>query len=254
MTDSPIFVFRLPDFGEIGYEKSDDSNKSGSSGTTALLSFSFFDFEANLRFQQFQSNKMSNLKVNPYIQFPQSWKILEKSGHGKSCKIAKIQNFMEICLPGTNVMEKSWKSVVQIRLIMFLLCCDQCGSRLYSSVFRNTAKRSWKWIHFHHGRSWKSHGILFLNLCGNPDIVDFVSQGAERVLYGSILDLLRSKKHCQPIVILTNRYIVIESPINDCTWLFSCIVLTCVCKDGQSKTYGNPIIGYLNFCSCNPLK
>ena len=29
------------------------------------------------------------------------------------------------------VIEMSWKSVV---LIVFLLCCDQCGSRLYSSV------------------------------------------------------------------------------------------------------------------------
>ena len=58
----------------------------------------------------------------------------EKSGHGKSWKIVKIQNVMEICLPGKNVIEKSWKSVVQIHLIVFLLCCDQCGSRLYSSV------------------------------------------------------------------------------------------------------------------------
>ena len=33
---------------------------------------------------------------------------------------------------------------------------------------KNIAKRSWKLIHFHHGKSWKSHGILFLNLCGNP--------------------------------------------------------------------------------------
>ena len=32
----------------------------------------------------------------------------------KSWKIAKIQNFMETCLPGKKVMEKSWKSVVQI--------------------------------------------------------------------------------------------------------------------------------------------
>ena len=54
-----------------------------------------------------------------------SWKVMEKSW-----KIAKIQNFMEIFLPG----KKSWKSVVQIRLIVFLLCCDSCGSRLYSSV------------------------------------------------------------------------------------------------------------------------
>ena len=52
------------------------------------------------------------------------------------------------------------------------------------------------------------------NLKVNPYIVDFVSRGAERMLSGSILDLLRSKKHCQPIVILTNRYIVTESPIN----------------------------------------
>ena len=56
----------------------------------------------------------------------------------KSWKIAKIQNFMEICLPGKKVMEKSRKSVVQIRLIVFLLCCDQCGSRLYSSVSLTT--------------------------------------------------------------------------------------------------------------------
>ena len=33
---------------------------------------------------------------------------------------------------------------------------------------KNATKRSWKLIHFHHGKSWKSHGILFLNLCGNP--------------------------------------------------------------------------------------
>ena len=36
---------------------------------------------------------------------------------------------------------------------------------------KNAAKRSWKLIHFHHGKSWKSHGILFLNLCGNPVIL-----------------------------------------------------------------------------------
>ena len=55
-----------------------------------------------------------------------SWKILEKKWSWnvleKSWKIAKIQNVMEICLPGKKVMEKSWKPVVQIRLIMFLNC------------------------------------------------------------------------------------------------------------------------------------
>ena len=62
-----------------------------------------------------------------------SWKKVES--HGKVMKNSKkkIQNVMEICLP-KKVMEKSWKSVVQIRLIVFLLCCDQCGSRLNSSV------------------------------------------------------------------------------------------------------------------------
>ena len=84
-----------------------------------------------------------------------SWKVMEKSW-----KIAKIQNFMEICLPG-KVMKKSWKSVVQICLIMFLLCCDQCGSRLYSSVSLITVIKDTF-------PSWKSHEILFLNLCGNP--------------------------------------------------------------------------------------
>ena len=39
------------------------------------------------------------------------------------------------------VLEKSWKSVVQFRLVMFLLCCDQCGSRLYSSVSLITCHR-----------------------------------------------------------------------------------------------------------------
>ena len=53
--------------------------------------------------------------INPktYITgFPQSWKILENPGKKwswkvmeKSWKIAKIQNFMEICLPG----KESWK-------------------------------------------------------------------------------------------------------------------------------------------------
>ena len=71
--------------------------------------------------------------------FPQSWKILEILEKKlswkvmeKSWKIAKIQNVMEICFPGKKVTEKSLKSVVQIRLIVFLLCCGQCGSRLYS--------------------------------------------------------------------------------------------------------------------------
>ena len=92
-----------------------------------------------------------------------SWKVMEKSR-----KIAKIQNFMEICLPG----KKSHGKVMEISCPnppnRVLLCCDQCGSRLYSlvslitrPVFRNADKRSWKWIHFHHGKSWKSHGILF---------------------------------------------------------------------------------------------
>ena len=51
--------------------------------------------------------------------FPHSWKILEKKWSWKvmekSWKIAKLQNFMEICLPGKKVMEiscpnpPSWK-------------------------------------------------------------------------------------------------------------------------------------------------
>ena len=27
-----------------------------------------------------------------------------------------------------------------------------------------------------HGKSWKNHGILFLNFCGNPVIVNWPSQ------------------------------------------------------------------------------
>ena len=63
-----------------------------------------------------------------------SWKILEKSGHGKVMENSKNSECHGNLFARKKVMEKSWKSVVQIRLIMFLLCCDQCGSRLYSSV------------------------------------------------------------------------------------------------------------------------
>ena len=70
--------------------------------------------------------------------FPQSWKILEnpgkKSGHGKVMENSKNSECHGNLFARKKVMEKSWKSVVQICLIIFLLCCDQCGSRLYSSV------------------------------------------------------------------------------------------------------------------------
>ena len=50
---------------------------------------------------------MCDILMNTITGFPQSWKILENPGKKwswrvmeKSWKIAKIQNFMEICLPG----------------------------------------------------------------------------------------------------------------------------------------------------------
>ena len=61
-----------------------------------------------------------------------SGKKVVMESHGKVMENSKNSECHGNCLPGKKVMEKSWKSVVQICLIVFLLCCDQCGSRLYS--------------------------------------------------------------------------------------------------------------------------
>ena len=64
--------------------------------------------------------------------FPQSWKILENpekkvvmESHGKVMENSKNSECHRNLFARKKVMEKSWKSVI-------LLCCDQCGSRLYS--------------------------------------------------------------------------------------------------------------------------
>ena len=69
-----------------------------------------------------------------YAGFPQSWKILEKKWSWKVMENSKNSECHGNLFARKKIMEKSWKSVVQICLIVFLLCCDQCGSRLYSSV------------------------------------------------------------------------------------------------------------------------
>ena len=63
-----------------------------------------------------------------------SWKKVVMESHGKVMENSKISEFHGNLFSRKKVMEKSWKSVVQICLIVFVLCCDQCGSRLYSSV------------------------------------------------------------------------------------------------------------------------
>ena len=61
--------------------------------------------------------------------------------HGKVMDNGKNPEFHGNLFARKKVMEKSWKSAVQIRLIVFLLCFDQCGSRLYSSVSSITVFR-----------------------------------------------------------------------------------------------------------------
>ena len=55
--------------------------------------------------------------------------MLDVESYGKVIKNNKNSEFHGNLFARKKVMEKSWKSVVRIRLIMFLLCCDQCGSR-----------------------------------------------------------------------------------------------------------------------------
>ena len=101
-----------------------------------------------------------------------SWK---KSGHGKVMENGKNSEFHGNLFARKKVMEKSWKSVV-------LLCCDQCGSEtLFLGVFNHlysTTHLLYLYLetplkgHLNGYISiMESHGILFLNLCGNPDIV-----------------------------------------------------------------------------------
>ena len=63
-----------------------------------------------------------------------SWKKVVMESWGKVMENSKNSGFPGNLFARKKVMEKSWKSVVQIRLNVFLLCRDQCGSRLYSSV------------------------------------------------------------------------------------------------------------------------
>ena len=75
-----------------------------------------------------KGGKMSTFyktRVPTVIENPEkkwSWKVMENS---------KNSEFHGNLFARKKVMEKS---VVQIHLIVFLLCCDQCGSTLYSSV------------------------------------------------------------------------------------------------------------------------
>ena len=61
VTDLPIFVFTLPDFREIGSNKSADSKISGS-GTTALV-LHFFKLNLTFFANYVNQNNFNNVKV-----------------------------------------------------------------------------------------------------------------------------------------------------------------------------------------------
>ena len=78
---------------------------------------------------------LGQFRVPTVMENPEkSWKKVVMESHEKVMENSKNSEFHGNLFARKKVMEKSWKSVVQIRLIVFLLCCDQCGSRLYSSV------------------------------------------------------------------------------------------------------------------------
>ena len=56
----------------------------------------------------------------------------------KSWKIAKIQNFMEICFARKKVMEKSWKSVVQIKWVERMAARGGGGHYSVTLIFLNS--------------------------------------------------------------------------------------------------------------------
>ena len=118
-------------------------------------------------------------KFDLFLHFPKqgshshgkSWKKVVMESYGKVMENSKNSEFHRNFF---KVMKKSWKSVVQVQSCSYCVVINvdldfipPC-LKSHTAVFRNATKTSWKWIHFYHGKSWKNHGVLFLNLCGNP--------------------------------------------------------------------------------------
>ena len=70
----------------------------------------------------------NSYRVPTIIENPgKTWKKVVMEIHGKVMENSKNSEFHGNLFARKKVMEKLWKSVVQIRLIVFLLCSDKVG-------------------------------------------------------------------------------------------------------------------------------